>query len=100
MTHLTIADYAYSCLQFLDEVCVIFASIESFKDISFAGINIYEKYAMDSVKHWIPHKELQNAIRFGLDGLVPGGRPPAKLRQANLNHALVGLRFDDCSSVF
>ncbi|KAM1181011.1 hypothetical protein ACFX14_019968 [Malus domestica] len=65
-------------------------------------INIYEKYTMDSVKHWIPHKELQNAIRFGLDGLVPGGRPPVKLHQANLSHALRPYicSVDDCHSSY
>ncbi|RXH73677.1 hypothetical protein DVH24_016499 [Malus domestica] len=55
-----------------------------------------------SLEHWIPHKELQNAIRFRLDGLVPGGRPPVKLHQANLSHALRPYicSVDDCHSSY
>lgn len=70
---------------FLDEHSVMFATIE---DVNFAGIKTSEKYCFDSVMHWIPHKELQNARGFSLNGLVPGGRPPAKLHQVGLNHTV------------
>ncbi|CAL9027885.1 unnamed protein product [Prunus brigantina] len=81
----------------LDEVSVVFASIEV---ISFAGIGILKKYLLDNVEHWIPHKELQNAQGFDLNGPVPGGRPPGKLHQASLNHRPYVCSVDDCRSSF
>ena len=64
---------------------VLVATIE---DVNFAGIRTSQKYCFDSVKYWIPNKEIQNARRFGLSGLVPGGRPPVKLHQVTLNHTV------------
>ncbi|KAL6285196.1 hypothetical protein ACE6H2_009586 [Prunus campanulata] len=52
------------------------------------GIDILKKYMLDNVEHWIPHKELQNARGFDLNGPVLGGRPAGKLHQASLNHEL------------
>ncbi|PQQ02598.1 transcription factor IIIA-like [Prunus yedoensis var. nudiflora] len=52
------------------------------------GIDILKKYLLDNVEHWIPHKELQNARGFDLNGPVPGGRPPGKLhiKQASITY--------------
>ncbi|CAB4288246.1 unnamed protein product [Prunus armeniaca] len=50
--------------------------------------NIFNYHPLDIVKHWIPHKELQNSRRFDLNGPVLGGRPPEKLCQESLNHEL------------
>ena len=69
----------------LYEIVCIVATIE---DVNFAGFRTSEKYCFDSVKHWIPHNELQNARGFSLSGLVPGGRPSVKLHQVTLNHTV------------
>ncbi|KAM1173582.1 hypothetical protein ACFX2I_026255 [Malus domestica] len=63
-------------------------------------IDILMKYSLDSVKHWIPPKELQNARELDLSGPVTGGRPPVKLHQASLNHRPYVCSVDDCHSSF
>ncbi|KAI5337160.1 hypothetical protein L3X38_016429 [Prunus dulcis] len=53
------------------------------------GIDILKKYMLDNVEHWIPHKELQNARGFDLNGPILGGRPPvlgSSIKQASITN--------------